>query len=241
MEFYGSRYAPKRYKCEPIVVSTEYYDYTLDNDADSGGGGGGGAGGNYRVMPITYDECTPAYNNCNDDCYNIQHYGSNVVLPFSACIEIYNNKPRQGVGAAPVSNPPYYDNHIPSSHHHAHHHHHYHHPGQNPTLTQHLPSRIPDGHVTPQIATNSSGEYSSGGEDEIIINVRHVPAQCSCGRSMPSYQPAIGGHIPPPSHPPPPPPPSQPVQYRVIDRPARYDYRDQPPVKYFRLDYHSTF
>lgn len=86
MEFYGSRYAPKRYKIrEPVVVSTEYYDYTLDTD-DAGSSA-------YRVMPITYDDCTPSYDIHEDGGYNIQHYGSNVVLPFSACIEIYNNKP----------------------------------------------------------------------------------------------------------------------------------------------------
>lgn len=217
MEFYGSRYAPKRYRSEPVIVSTEFYDYTGENDCDSSGAG---SSTNYRVMPITYDDCTPAYNsaaiNGADDCYNIQNYGSNVVLPFQACIEIYNNKLPKHVHYGGQQ-------HIPPPHPHQQH-------GMYPQQPypaqqqQQPPNQFmvdAAGRRTPMngVGAAQNPDYSSGGEDEIIINVRQVPMHCGCCRGQ------NGGY-----------PAGQPIQqqYRV-DRPGRYDFRGgEKPVKFFR-------
>lgn len=191
MEFYGSRYTPKRYRKEPVVVSTEYYDYTSTasdtNDCDS-------STSHYRVMPITYEEITPGYcGNGVEDCYNIQSYGSNVVLPFMACIEIYNNKTPNGkhLHFLSHSNP-----------------HPHHHVGATPVSTADrlgsLNSRGGGGNL----------EYNSTGDDEIIINVRQVPVYCACcGRQPAASGPGYGVTQPP----------TPPPIYRMPDRSSRYD------------------
>lgn len=202
MEFYGSRYTPKRYHYDPIVVSTEYYDYTssaenLDGESAST------SSSQYRVMPITYDDCPPAYWGNDDAAYNIQSYGSNVVLPFTACIEIYNNKS-----------------------HHPHHHHHHHHQGVGAGGRMTPPT--PPGDSVGSGSGVTGVDYNSTGEDEIIINVRHVPMCCSCcGRQ------GVGGGAAPygAGGPPQPPQPPHPI-YRT----SRYDLRETP-VKYFRYDF----
>lgn len=74
MESYGSRVACYRTRrfCDPYLVSTEFFDYTTNNDEDESC---------YPVTPITYEDCS------------IKNYGCNVPLPFSTFIEIYN-KPK---------------------------------------------------------------------------------------------------------------------------------------------------